>query len=611
MSTARRLPAPPGDRDPAHGRPILILCFGFEAANLRRQPWYTVDGIARGLAAHGRRVVLVTDAAAPPASDAYEIRSTAGDRLGLARSRAALPAIVRAVGAERVLAVGGIGELARLPRLRIGVPVHYLLASPRLTPREVLDLPPAAWTAEWRLALRPLLNALLPASTLLAAARRAGIAGLVYLGPETRDRLVAAGLPDGPVIAPCVDPVTVPRRGHEGPPRLGYFGPALRLRGLDLVLDTFESLRRGGTRLRLRLVLRDDRDRPPAWLARRLRTCPWRDEVELLQGQLTPSELAAALAEVDLFLLPFRAPVSESPLVVAEAALSGRPVVVLDRPGVGRCARRLGGIAVDRPEQLPRAVLEALDRRAAVARADWSDWRAATVALLPERLDAVDGLRRLRLVGLCGPDGVGKTTLARALVGRLARRSVPARYVWSRYRNYLSKPLLGAMRALGLSRTVERNGIVVRERRFRAVPGLARLFVLLQALDQALELLFRLRRRGTVVADRCLYDTLVDLAVETGLEDFVLDRLAPLLERLLPTPRAVLLLEREDAAVSRDRPDAALDPERAERLRLYGRLAGRHGLLRLRVTEDVADTLAAAEALLRSAARHEATGERP
>lgn len=589
---------------PTPARPCyLILCFGFSAKNLRKQPWYTVDGIARGLVAHGVRVVVLSDAADPPQDVPYAVHLTDRRRASLARIGAELPRLVHAFRADRVLAVVGLAELARLPHLKAGVPVHALVASPRLRLGEVLQLPLAAWLSEWRLVLRPLANALLPASLLDRAVRRSGLAGLIWLGAETRERLTAGGLPAGPLLVPGVVPPSLPPPRQAQVPTLGFFGPPLWVRGLDLVLDVFIELRQRGQMLRLRLVLRPDRGELPHWLRRRLATCAYARDIELVHEQLAPAALARALADIDVFLLPFRIPVSEAPLVVPEAALSGRPVVVLDRPGVGSWARQLGGLAVATPDGLADAVLAALAMPPKVAPAAWSDWRATTLSLLPEHLDVQSQLWRLRLLALCGPDGSGKTTLAHALVNRLARRGVPARYLWSRYRNYLSKPLLGLMRLVGLSRLQIRAGVRVRDRDFRRLPGLALLFLFLQTMDQAIEILLRLRRPGTVVADRCLYDTLVDLALETGHEALVLNWIGPLLHRLLPQPRVVLLLERDPAEILRDRPDVAADPCFEERRRLYAEVARRFSLKPVRVAGTAADLARAIECELEGQAR--------
>ncbi|GBD43043.1 hypothetical protein HRbin40_00506 [bacterium HR40] len=585
---------------------VAILCFGFAKDRLHRQPWYTVDGIARGLAAHGVAVTVLTDSRDPLPEGTYAVERLAA-RASLVGDCAAIRDLLAVHRPEAVLAVGGLGELARLRPLGLSIPIAFLLASPRLRPLEILTLPVGAWAGEWPLLWRPLLGAFLPAFLLRYRLRHSGIARLLYLSPETRERLMARGFPAGPVVVPAARPVCPPAESRHPLPTIGFFGPPLRLRGLDLVLDTYARLRRRGIPVRLRLVLRPDGPGLPRWLVRRLSSLPFAEDVEVVHEHLSPSGLAAALAPVDLFLLPFRVPVSETPLVVPEAALSGRPVVVLDRPGVADMARRLGGVVASTPRELPEAVLRALHEPPVVTVAEWSDWRAATVDLHPKRLLADPPLWRLRLVGLCGPDGSGKTTLARALVERFARQGVPARYRWSRYRNYLSKPFLGAMRLLGISRTLERQGVVLRVRNFRGHPLLARLFLLLQTIDQALDILLSSRFGPSVVADRCLYDTLVDLAAETGLEELVFGRIGPLLERLLPQPRAIVLLERDPAAVRIDRPDVEADPLFAERCRLYRELARRLDLPRIPVTTDVAQTRERLEATLARLLR----GERP
>ena len=76
-----------------------------------------------------------------------------------------------------------------------------------------------------------------------------------------------------------------------------------------------------------------------------------------------------------------------------------------------------------------------------------------------------------------------------------------------------------------------------------------------------------------VLADRCIYDTLVDLAVDTGLDDVVLGPLGHWLVRLLPAPRLVVVLDRPVAAIRATRPDVLLDRNFARRRALYQRLA--------------------------------------
>jgi hypothetical protein len=79
--------------------------------------------------------------------------------------------------------------------------------------------------------------------------------------------------------------------------------------------------------------------------------------------------------------------------------------------------------------------------------------------------------------------------------------------------------------------------------------------------------------RRLVLADRCVYDTLVDLAVDTGLDDVLFGRLGRWLVGRLPAPRLVVVLSRPVADIGTSRPDALLDRCFARRRALYQRLA--------------------------------------
>ena len=78
---------------------------------------------------------------------------------------------------------------------------------------------------------------------------------------------------------------------------------------------------------------------------------------------------------------------------------------------------------------------------------------------------------------------------------------------------------------------------------------------------------------GVILADRCIYDTLVDLAVDTGLDDVVFGPLGHWLARRLPAPHLAVVLNRPVAAIRADRPDVLLDRNFARRRALYRRLA--------------------------------------
>jgi thymidylate kinase len=180
------------------------------------------------------------------------------------------------------------------------------------------------------------------------------------------------------------------------------------------------------------------------------------------------------------------------------------------------------------------------------------------------------------MIAISGVDGSGKTRLANLMLDRLALAGIPHRQVWSRFRNYLSKPLLGLTRLTGHNRKEVVGGIRTGHHDFAGNRALAWGFLALHTADLALDILirFRLRRKGVIVADRCAIDSLVDLAVDTGLDEVVVDRIGPRLMRLMPRPLLAVVVERPPALIAAQRPDAVVDRHFARRRALYARLAG-------------------------------------
>ncbi len=572
---------------------VLVVCFGFEADRCNRQPWHTVDALCGRLARTGHAVTLVTDAGAPPLDRPYPIlRMPRLFRGG--RPSPDLRVILESERPRHLYLVGGITGLLRLRPLPGRAEVHYIIASPRLKVAEVLSVGPIHLLHERRLLWRPLCNALIPVFLLRRAWKRSGIHRPVYVTPTTRHRLVSAGLPEGPLLPPEPRLSNIPPKPSVGPPVIGYFGPPLACRGAWRAIETFESCCDRGLDLRLLMLIRPDEPEALGRLKRRIARSRWRDRIQLVARHLDLPSLCHRLGRCHAFLLPFLAPVSEAPLALLEAAASGRPTFAFDRPGIGDLGRRLGARIADHPcelvEQLAFAAQQGL---CATAPPSW----ARTGSEEPGE-EAQHGLADLRMIALIGPDGVGKTTVLRLLHEWLRCRGIEPLRVWSRYRNYLSLPFVALMHLSGHCRRIRFREGRIGIRDFRGSPGLGRMFLALQSLDQRLDLLIRFRSRRLILCDRCLYDTLVDLALDTGLERMVMEGLAPSLLRRLPSPHRVFLLDRPPGEIAADRPDALADGRFELRRKLYLELARRLDIPVIRVGGAAAETAAAILAAL-------------
>ena len=565
---------PSAEALPAPGA-MAVVCFGFSRHTIRRQPWHVAHGLASGFAARGHTVHLYTDADDPPVDLPYTVvRLSSLAPQGLRAALAAAPV-------TRVFVITGGVALARARHLDLGAPLTLVMASPRLRFAEIIGLGRHLWAERDLLGL-PLLNALLPGALLRRGFRRSGAAEIVYLSDTAQARFAALGLPRGRRLVPQIDAeLILPPPPRCARPVVCYLGPPLEARGAWTAIAAFEQAVLEGLNAELHLLVRPDvRPLLLERYRRRVAGSPYASRIALVTEFLSPAQLRARLAVATVFLLPFRAPVSEVPLVVLEAGLAGRTVVTLDAPGVGEYARALGGIVAKGRAGLPAALTAACHRAPPFTASanGWWGWGAAVAGIAaPPVVDPA----RLRFIGLAGVDGAGKTFLLRELRRRLDARAVPHRHVWSRFRNYLSKPLLAALRLTGHNRKETVDGVRVGYHDLQRSRVLGLTFLALQVIDQLLDVLIRYRLAPgpqLIVGDRCVLDTLVDLAVDTGRDRLVLERLGPLLLRLLPEPRCLVVVRRDPAAIARDRPDALADRHFARRRALYARAAALYGL---------------------------------
>ncbi len=219
---------------------IAVVCFGFEADRLRRQPWHVAHGLARGFTALGHHVRILTDAIAPPTAQGYETERVTA-LFGHGGPHASLRAALARLAPSRIFLICGALRLARLGSLDLGAPVSLVMTSPRVHARELAALPLSTWWHEWSVLRGPLLDALAaglrsPPRLPPERGRRNGLSeprrarAVRRLGPAARVADRTAGRADQAAASP---------RGSR--PRIVYLGPPLELRGAWLALESFEA----------------------------------------------------------------------------------------------------------------------------------------------------------------------------------------------------------------------------------------------------------------------------------------------------------------------------------------------------------------------------------
>jgi thymidylate kinase len=183
---------------------------------------------------------------------------------------------------------------------------------------------------------------------------------------------------------------------------------------------------------------------------------------------------------------------------------------------------------------------------------------------------------RSPVIYLCGNDGTGKTTQARFLVADLKSRGIRVRYVWLRFPQMLSLPILALSRALGITRYRTVGGRRVGRWEFHRAKWLAKALLWSQVVDATLFRLAKVdlatRSGTTVVLDRFVLDILVDIAAAAD-DDTMLDGAPARILRRLVGNATTALLDADPARLRHRRLDLLEDPLLERRAALYRQLA--------------------------------------
>ena len=181
-----------------------------------------------------------------------------------------------------------------------------------------------------------------------------------------------------------------------------------------------------------------------------------------------------------------------------------------------------------------------------------------------------------------GIDGSGKTTVVEWLAEALRKEGHEVDVLWLRFNHLLAKPLLAFCRLAGYTRYETVDGIRVGYHDFYRSGFVSRLFVALQYLDALrvywTSILPRLRKKRVLILDRFVHDILIDLMVDTRIQELDRNPLGRALLRLLPKESVVIPLRRAKNELLAARPESAVDRNFSRRLQLYEELPGKLGM---------------------------------
>lgn len=199
------------------------------------------------------------------------------------------------------------------------------------------------------------------------------------------------------------------------------------------------------------------------------------------------------------------------------------------------------------------------------------------------------------LISIVGVDGCGKTTLAGLLEKEFHGCGIEADRIWSRFRNYLSKPLLAFTRLSGHNYYRTIDGIKFGFHDFERLPVYRELFSFLQAVDVNLAAYWYIQRIRSncdvVICERGPWDTLVDVTSDTGLKWLPQSWLGQKYGYFLDSESIVLYINRSLEKVLATRPELIHDPKIEQRREIYLSLANKYGWIQINNNGSIEQTM--------------------
>ena len=190
-----------------------------------------------------------------------------------------------------------------------------------------------------------------------------------------------------------------------------------------------------------------------------------------------------------------------------------------------------------------------------------------------------------RIIAFVGPDGCGKSTLARIAAEEMTKHGFQAQIVWSRFNNYFSKPLLGLTRLTGHNRREVHDGAEFGYHDFQSSGWLRYPFIFLQTIDVNIATFIKIKRAekktDILVFERSPWDTLADIIVDTGCINLATNYWGRLITAQIRGCDRVFYINRSKELILRMRPELKYDKTLDRKIAIYSKLATTGGWLTL------------------------------
>lgn len=184
---------------------------------------------------------------------------------------------------------------------------------------------------------------------------------------------------------------------------------------------------------------------------------------------------------------------------------------------------------------------------------------------------------------ITGIDGVGKTTHVNLILEHLREKGIKCKYKWLRFHHFFSLPLLAFCRVAGYTRLSNLgNSQKCSYHEFYKSRFVSAVYPWILFFDTFLFTTIKVYTPMffgiSVVCDRFVYDTLIDIAVATKDHEIYKKPVGKLFLKLIPKNAHFLMLDLDKSTIFSRRPELKDDLTFDERYALYENLPSRFNI---------------------------------
>jgi len=186
-------------------------------------------------------------------------------------------------------------------------------------------------------------------------------------------------------------------------------------------------------------------------------------------------------------------------------------------------------------------------------------------------------LKKIPIIYIFGPDGSGKTTIAKKFAESLSNKNCKVVYRWMRFNHIISKLVNGIGRVTGLSEKIRYENVIVGYHYYYKSSLISWMYIIATLIDLSLvypfKILWPLITGKIVIMDRFIYDIMVDLMIDTGIGNLPQRWPGKLLRKFLPRCSESFYLKVDINLIHERRPDTIYDNTHDKKYDLYKKLS--------------------------------------